>query len=91
MRYRVGIAGWVIRVGIPGEYPASPPSAGEGPTDSEAGPEALQGLEWWSVGAGRDGGRGRLLHPPLRGPVGLGPSLVQDPCKCPPRTNKGEN
>ena len=34
--------------------------AGERCTDSEAGPEGLQGLEWWSVQLGRGGVCGTL-------------------------------
>ena len=62
----------------------------EGPEDSEAGPEGLQGLEWWSSGAGRTGRAGRAPVPTLRARSVLRPSLVQDPLGMPSLANKGE-
>ena len=74
-------------------YTATQHAARGGVHDSEAGPGSPQcGLEWVVMKPGRPTpvnkvlngtlgtAAGRLLHPPLRGPVGpCGPSLVQDP------------
>ena len=54
--------GWVYRGGYTGYYPAT--LLEESPRYSEAGPEGLQGLEWWYLGLGRTGGWGRLPGPP---------------------------
>ena len=76
--YRVG-----IRVGIPGEYPATQ-LLEEGPVATQrSGPRKPTGLEWVGVagpGVPSVRRRGRLQVPPLRGPVGpTGPSLYLDP------------
>ena len=47
--YWDGYSGWVYR----GSTTQPPGARGEVLLDSEAGPEALQGLEWWSSRAGR--------------------------------------
>ena len=79
-----GYTGWVLGVGIPGEYPASPLlRGGSQKHPAKRAPEAPQGLEW--VGCGTRGlqgvrRRGRALYPPYGpGRSPLGPSLVQDP------------
>ena len=49
--YTGGYWGRVYGRAGPGYYPAT--LLGEGPCSSEAGPQALQGPEWWEHGAGR--------------------------------------
>ena len=72
--YRVGVPGWVYRVGTPRGNTGYPPSQllEEDPeADSEAGPrKPLQGLEWGGLRVRTYGGGGDGLSPPLRGPVG---------------------
>ena len=93
------VPGCGTRVGIPGGYwegytgyPAT--LLGEVPISSEAGPEALQGPEWWDIGTGRPGeygGGGTALHPPCGpGRSHPGPSLVQDLSNTRLLANKGE-
>ena len=68
---RLGMAGWVIRVGNTGEYLPSHTARGEVDPPAKRAPEAPQGLEW--VGGASSGVRGLFQVPPLRGPVGLQP------------------
>ena len=82
--YRGGMGtGWVAGWAIPGAVPTQPRCSRREVPPSEAGPGRPAGPGVGGVGPdGRTGGRwaGRLLHPPLRGPVGpCRPSLVQDP------------
>ena len=44
---------------------------GRGPRPSGAGPEGLQGLEWWGLGARANGSMGAAARPPTPAPVGL--------------------
>ena len=88
--YTGGYPGWVYRVGNTGVHPVTTLCSRRVPSDSEAGPEALQGLEWWSLGARTY----RRLDGPCTHPSGarsgMLPSLVQDPRDCRLLANNGE-
>ena len=62
---RVGVPGWVYREGIREGYTGVVPShrKAEG-MYSEAGPEGLQGLEWWYIPAARPAPADHPLHTP---------------------------
>ena len=87
--------GYGTRVGIQGGYREGlyrvlPTQRARKVQTSEAGPEALQGPEWWVWGWTRDRRLDGLLRPPSgpgRAPV---PSLSQDPSECRLLANKGE-
>ena len=62
---RVGIPGWVYRVGREGAIPGTQPHCSRSKPDSEAGPVApARGAEWVVRCSGRTGGRGRSQVPP---------------------------
>ena len=74
---RVGIAGWVYG----GLYRVPTRLLGEVLIPSGAGPEALQGLEWWGMRAGRSGLQTTHSSLPWRLP---GPASLSGPL---PRAN----
>ena len=92
---RVGVPGWVYRVGRQGGYTGVLPShRGEVPSTAKRAPEAPWGLEWVVLGTGRApgtvGGDGPVPpYGPGRSTPG-GPPCT-GPCRLPTYGQRGEN